>query len=207
METVRYKPNFQGSFRSWYVVLTTNREKGLSDRFVVFSSGKRRSVHKYLWHKLLWDELSKVEFLLFISMPETLSNMKMLGFLRCRLILNKKVLRQRVNKMEQILGEKVTSRSSYQGLKRLKIEIQMEEIKLPKVTKFSGYVKNISSIGRNSGGPRYIPEPISEEFVEERESFDWYELLSVGEFSLLSQEILLPEEDQKSETEIITVLT
>jgi hypothetical protein len=98
--------------------------------------------------------------------------------------------------MEQILGERITKRESYQGMKRLKIEIQLEIVKLVKVPKFSGYVRNISSIGRNSGGSRYIPEPVSEEFSEDHESVDWYEILSVGEFSLLSQEIVLPEEDQ-----------
>jgi hypothetical protein len=144
----------------------------------------------------VWDELNKVEFNLFISMPETLSNTKILGFLRCRLILNKKVLRARLLRLEQILGERITKRESYQGMKRLKIEIQLETVKLVKVPKFSGYVRNVSAIGRNSGGPRYIPEPVSEEYIEDHESVDWYEILSVGEFSLLSQEIVLPEEDQ-----------
>lgn len=196
METVRNKPNFQGSFRTWYLTYSINREKGTSSRFVVFSSGRRHVVHEYLWLKLLWDELSKTEFLLFISMPETYSNIKILGFLQCRLILNKRLLRQRLIKMESLIGDTISSRERYRGLKRLRIDIQQESIRLKKTPKYSGYVRNISSIGRNSGGSSEILEPVSEEYKEIIDPLNWVEILSVGEFSLLSQEIFLPEEDQ-----------
>lgn len=206
METARKIPNFQGSFRTLRVNYNINREKSTVDRFVVFSSGKRQSIVRYLWLKLVWDELSKLEFELFLSMPEVLSNNKILGFLRSRLKLDKRILRQRLLYFENLLEGKSSSRLSYQGIRRMKIDIQKEQIKLPRTTKFSGYVRNVSSIGRSKGGA-VLPEPVSVEYIEDyEESHDWYDLLSVGEITLLSQVYVLPEEDQQVRNGIINNL-
>lgn len=196
MVTVKKFPNFHGPFHTLMISYNINREKGTNDRFVVFSSGKRHALVKYLWYKLVWDELSRMEFHLFISMPEVLNNTKILAFLRCRLEIDKRILRQRLLQIENLIGETPTIRSTYQGLKRMRIEIQRETISLQKVPKFSGYVRNISAIGRGNGGSRDL-EPVTDFVYEEiRGKIDWYLLLSVGEFSLLGQEYKLPEENQ-----------
>lgn len=193
-EAARKIPNFSGGFSTVRVTLSTDREKGTIVRFVVFSSGKRHSLFKYLWHKLVWDELSKLEFELFLSMPESLSNPKIVGFLRSRLSIDKRVLRKRLNMLELLLGEKVTSLESYRGLKRMRLDIQKEIGRLPKVPKFSGYCRSISAIGK-SQGCSVKPEPASDfEFVCEEE-FDWFFHLSVGEITLLSQAYSLPEDE------------
>lgn len=195
MVTVRKIPNFKGSFFSWKVNFSTNREKGTSENFVVFSSGRRHSVLKYLWLKLVWDELTQLEFQLLISTSEFLNDDKKVGFLRARLTTNKRILRGRLLQMEHLLGEEISSRETYRGMKIMKIDIQKETIRLAKVPKFSGYVKSISAIGKSQRGA-VLPEPVPEAFVEDHEPLNWYEILSVGEFSLLSQKILLPDEDQ-----------
>lgn len=195
MKTVRKIPNFPGTFRTWTCTYNINREKSRAHRFVVFSSGKRQKVLNHLWLKLVWDELSQIEFLLFINCPEILSNNKIVGFLRTRLKFDKKILRKRLIQMEKLIGEKPSTRERYNGTKRISIDIQMEEISLRPTKKFSGYVRNISSIGRSKGGA-VLPEPIFEDYVEDIEPIDWYDILSVGEFTLLSQRIVLPEEDQ-----------
>jgi hypothetical protein len=138
-----------------------------------------------------------MEFHLLISSKEFLSDNKKVGFLRARLKTDKRILRERLLYLETLTGSKVSSRESYRGMKILKIDIQKETIRLAKVTKYSGYIKSISSIGKSSlRGPRLI-EPVPEVFVEDHEPINWYEILSVGEFSLLSQKIVLPDEDQK----------
>lgn len=194
---MRNIPNFKGPFFTWKVSLSTNREKSLQELLLVFSSGKRDRIHRYLWHKMVWDQLSKDEFLLFISMSETLGNDKIVGFLRAKLEVPLKVLRYRLNKIESLLGEKETDYISYLGYRRIRLDIQRIERKLPKVKKFSGYVKNIASLGKGSRGSS-VPEPSSKilDFVENLND-DWYYLLSVGELTLLSRELQLPDEDQK----------
>jgi len=196
MVTVRFKPNFNGPFFSWKVNFSTNREKGISENFVVFSSGRRHSVLKYLWLKLVWDELSQIEFHLLISTPEFLNDDKKVGFLRARLTTNKKILRGRLLQMEDFLGEELSNRETYRGMKIMKIDIQKDSIRLAKVPKFSGYVKSISAIGKGKQRGAILIEPVPEVFVEDREPLNWYEVLSVGEFSLLSQRVLLLDKDQ-----------
>lgn len=196
-ESVRKIPNFKGRFFTWNVMYHTNREKGLKEHFVVFSSGKRNSVWRSLWLKLVWDELSKEEFLLFLSMPETLKDEKVSGFLRARLSVPKRVLRQRLIILENYFNMKESSHLSYLGYHRLKYEIQREIVKLPRVPKFSGYVRNISSIGSKSRGSGY-PEPESYlSTFKEDSMIDWFEILTVGEFTLIGQSVRLPEENRK----------
>jgi len=197
--TVGDKPNFKGPFLRWFVSYNINREKGTCDRLVVFSSGRRHSTFMYLWHKLVWDTLTKQEFFLFITLPEVLGSDKITGFLRSILILPKRTIRHRLNLIERLIGEKETSQIHYQGYKRMKIEILKEQIRLPKTKKFSGYVRNIASLGKNSRGTG-IPEPVPFIYEDKVERTNWYYCLTVGEISLLSQVVFLPEEPKEGET-------
>jgi hypothetical protein len=190
--TVRNKPNFGGPFFRWYVNYNINRENRTCDRFVVFSSGKRHAVVKYLWHKLVWDTLTKEEYYFFLTLPEVLQDNKITGFLQSILTYPKSTIRRRLNLVERLLGEKETSPESYMGLKRLRIELVREQIRLPKTQKFSGYVRNISSLGKGSGRGTGVPEPIPYIYVDTVEDSNWYYLLTVGEITLLSQVVILP---------------
>jgi len=202
MVTVRHKPNFKGGFRTWYVNYNVNREQSTIERFVVFSSGRRQKVMEKLWLKLVWDELTKIELKLFLSMTEVLNNDKIVGFLRAILEIDKRTLRQRLIKLEQLFGEIPTSRERYKGFSSLSIEIQSEIVSLSRGKKFSGYVRNIASIGSGKRGAGEVPEPIADAEFKVVENIDWYSLLSVGEISLLSQRVSLPDEDTESvETE------
>ena len=189
--TARYVPNFKGPFFTWKVDLNINREKRISDVLVVYSSGKRHKVHRFLWLKLVWDELSEEEFVLFLSMPETLNDDKMVGFLRARLDIPKRELRQRLNKIENYFGEEISDRNQYRGLMRLRIDLQKRTMRLPKTAKFSGYVRNISSLGKGSKRSQGMPEPVADSFFSIESETDWYLLLSVGG-SLPAEESLNP---------------
>jgi hypothetical protein len=186
---VRGKPNFIGPFFRWSVNYNTTSQ-GTLTRFVVFSSGRRQTVKEYLWLKIVWDQLTTKEFELFLSLPGILENTKIVGFLRAKLI-NPKKLRERLNLFETLMGDRPSSRERYKGLKRLRIEIRKETIQLRKVTKYSGYVRNISSIGRGHRGSGK-PEPTGNFLFADENQIDWFEILTVGDLTLLGKSVNLP---------------
>lgn len=202
MKVVPSFPRFKGKFLSFTVRKSDNREHGTQDVFVVFSSGKRHALHRYLWLKLVWDELTKEEFCLFISMKESLENDKIVGFLRAKLIIPKKILRQRLIKLETFLGQKVSKREEYQGLQRIRFEFHEVQRKLPKVRKYSGYIRTPSAAGSKRSQKSLIDSgDLLTGWVEEN-VIDFYHLLSVGEIELfLGSFVFRPDESNKTETE------
>jgi hypothetical protein len=175
-------PRFRGSFRTFRVTVSTNREKGTKENFLVYSQGSRGAVQKYLWYKFLWDELTKQEMELFLIMPETISDPLKFGALRALLILGKRKVRDRIVTAPFLEERDKPRREKYQGIKGLRIEISRETRKLPKVPKFSGWIRSSSAIGsKRPGGPSFLePLAIREDDYSEF-SFDWYSYLTVGE--------------------------
>jgi len=178
MATFRNYPKFSGGFQSWRVTLQTDYNRGLQEDLLVFSSGKREAALNHLWLKFLWDQLSKDEFVLFILTLKD-SDHKKVAFLKANLIIGRKELRRRLNILEFELGQKVSSRTRYQGSKSQRIEIQRVQRRLPKPKKYSGYVKNISSLGTKSRKTRFL-ETIDRRDVFLEEEFDWYSSLLKG---------------------------
>lgn len=202
---LRTMPRFSGSFFTWRKVLFTDRNKGESRNLLVYSSGSRAAVLEYLWLKFLWDELTRIEFTLFIGcLTEGSGDFKKWASLEVLTSeIPKRILRKRILEGEKILGEKPSSRERYLGYKGMRIEIQEEKRRLPKVPKFSGYVRNISAIGRgnriNQGIEPWSDSLPDDSYIEKK--FNWVEFLRVGAISLfLSQgEILLHPDDSKLE--------
>ena len=196
------KPSFPGPFFSWKCSFSIDGYRGFSYDFVVLSSGRRQAIHRFLWYKLVWDELSSEEFLLFITMSETLKNDKMVGFLRARLEIPKRILRKRLLCIEKLLGEPETSHTKYLGMKRIRHDLFLEKRKLRKTPKFSGYIRNNSRMKGNLGGGHTCPPVIPDESlileVLSSKGFPWYETLTVGEFTMLGQKISLPDETKQS---------
>jgi hypothetical protein len=156
----------------------------------VFSQGSRAKVVHYLWLKYLWDELTKKEFELFLAFPETLKAEMKVATLRAALLLGKKETRKRLNTILISINEDPFLRNSYLGYKRLDVEIYDFTRKLPRVPKFSGWVRSLSAVGskRKHQGPSYLePLAIFENDYEDN-TFDWYNCLTVGDHnSLFSQ--------------------
>jgi hypothetical protein len=180
-------PRFSGPFKSFSVSKFTNRETGADSRLLVYSQGSRAKVVKYLWLKFLWDELTKKEFELFLILPETLNSQIKVAVLRSLLIQGKKVTRERLNKALAFMGEEQLTRESYLGYKRIDVEIYDFTRSLPRVPKFSGWIKSSSAVGskRKSRGPSFLePLTIIENDYEDVE-FDWYSLLTVGGLVIL----------------------
>lgn len=172
MSTFRKFPKFSGRFFSWRCNLTSDHNSGLQEDFLVFSSGKRDTALNSLWLKFLWDQLSSEEFILFILTLRDSEEMK-IAFIKASFKINKKELRERLIRIQSKLNIQVDSRARYNGSKSQRIEIQKIERKLPKPKKFSGYVRNISSLGTKSRKTRFL-ETIAYGGVFGEEEFDWY---------------------------------
>lgn len=187
-------PKFEGRFFRWSAISTTNREKGISESYLVFSSGRRGAVLKFLWLKLLWDNLTSLEYSLFLSLPEILNDNKKFSFLKASINLPKSILRQNLIKFENFLGDKESSREKYQGIKGMRLEIHRIERGLPKIKPYSGYVKSPSSVGSKSSKSLFLETPASTEYIIEENNYDWYYLLTVGELTLLNGVYIFPDE-------------
>ena len=190
-------PNFRGKFFTIQETLFTNREKGTKDVLLVFSSGKREAVKEYLWLKFLWSQLSKEEYLLFLATLRPKEEKKW-AFLRLLTSTSKKELRNRLVKLEKLLGDKESTKSRLEGYYRLRIEILKETRRLPKVPKFSGYIKSPSAVGTKSLVRRSLDEMVGNTPDDYEDKISWYHLLSVDSVPLFLGQAKLsgPEENK-----------
>lgn len=191
MKAIPSYPRFSGGFKTFRVKEFSDHNKGTYGGLHVFSQGSRDKVEEYLWLKFCWDELTTLEYRLLILLPGISNSEIKFAFFRALLILPKKILRNRLIKFQTLLGMKASTRERYLGFKSsLDVEIYEFQRRLPKVPKYSGYVKSPSSVGSKSqGGPRLL-EPLTptEDILINKEIIDWYNLLTVGEMEFFSGE-------------------
>jgi len=173
-EKIRKSPRFRGGFFTWRSTIFTDHENGVKAVFLVLSSGKREVVRRHLWLKLVWDQLSKPEFELFLTLLRD-SDYAYWSFLKLLVFVPKKILRKNLIEAEQKLNLPVSSRESYIGSQRINIEIQKEIRNLPKPPKFSGYIKSLAARGKSLPGEKGI-EPLSSVPSEYREIEDYNKL-------------------------------
>lgn len=173
-EKIRKSPRFRGGFFTWRSTIFTDHENGVKAVFLVLSSGKREVVKRHLWLKLVWDQLTKIEFELFLTLLKD-SDYLYWSFLKLLVFVPKKTLRKNLIKNETKLDLPISSRESYTGSQRINIEIQKEIRSLPKPPKFSGYIKSLSSRGKSLPGEKGI-EPLSSVPSEYQEVIDYYQL-------------------------------
>lgn len=179
-EKIRKSPRFRGGFFTWRQTIFTDHENGVKAVFLVYSSGRREVVKRYLFLKLVWDQLTKIEFELFLTLLKD-SDYLYWSFLKLLVFVPKKILRKNLVKNETKLGLPLSDRESYRGYSRVNIEIQKEIRNLPKPPKFSGYIKSLSARGKSLPGEKGI-EPLSSVPSEYTENIDmlayWEALLS-----------------------------
>jgi hypothetical protein len=133
--------------------------------------------------------------------PGVLEDNLFISLLKAReLGVNQKVLSQRLNLLQRMLGLQEWSLNlyyTYNGV--VAYEIMEVRSTIRKVKKYSGYVRNSSSVGskRNSGTNK--PEPEIFEWTALTEEIDYFQFLTVGRFSsgFLSEEIFFPEDGPK----------
>jgi hypothetical protein len=186
------KPRFAGGFKTFTVSISINREKRVESRFCVFSQGSRNKVFEYLWLKLLWDELSRLEIQL-VMLSELNSNLK---FSILKSINSHGKVHTR-NRLLKLFPEGTYSRERYQGFKRLDVEIYEFQRNLPKTPKFSGWIRSASAIGskRPLGGSSYLDTLTSTEYKDEI-IIDWYHLLTVVDNTEISQWVFQNQPDE-----------
>ena len=176
-------PRFSGPFLTFSVSLNTNRENGLENRLLVYSQGSRAKVAKKLWYKFLWDELTRDEFELFITMPETLNNPLIFGALRATNKVGKKLVRNRIIECPILTDQERPTRDRYQGIKALNVEIIRITRSLPKVPKFKGWIRSLSQRGKSGRpSPSFLEPPTIIDNDYEETIFDWYSYLTVDEY-------------------------
>ena len=177
---IRRFPRFHGGFHTWRSTIFVDQENRSKVDFLVFSSGKREAVKRYLWLKLVWSSLSRIEFELFLNLLGD-SDYKEWGYLKLSLSMSKLSLRKNLIMAEVFFDQEISLKKSWIGIQRLRIEIQKETRKLPKTKKFSGYIKSLSTRGKSSNGSTGIEPVLSSpyDYVDkiDQESF-WERLLS-----------------------------
>jgi len=178
------QPKFSGPFHTWRQSLFTDREKGIETVLLVYSSGSREAVREYLWLKFLWNQLSQIERTLFLASLRDTEEKKW-STMKLMQIFPKKVIRRRLNNLEFLFGEKVSSKERLSGYYQLRIEIREETRRLPRPPKFSGYIKSPSAAGSKRQLVRQLLDEMvtGEEYVDV-EKVSWYKLLSVESVSL-----------------------
>jgi hypothetical protein len=176
-------PRFAGGFKTFSVSQFNDREKGTDSRLIVYSQGSRPKVHKYLWLKYLWNELTKEEWELFYSMSETLNNEIIYNSMRAINFQGKRVTRHRLIASPLIDEKDKPTYDRYRGFMRLKVEISHETRRLPKVPKFSGYIKSASAVGSKQPRKSSFLDlmAVNEEDYNMNVVFDWFTYLTIGE--------------------------
>jgi len=168
-----------------------DREKGVLRRWIVFSQGKRSTLVRYLFGKLLWDELNSLEQSIFWHLSEiTLDRTIYLSIKALVLGVSKKDLRKRLEK-GSFLDLKFISRQQYLTIKgRVNFFFLEEVINLRRTPKYSGYTRHY----KDKGSLRPEREFISEVFdptndVNEEIILNY---LTVGEITLFGGVVLSP---------------
>lgn len=148
-ESVVYK-NFirLGPLHRFPIVFSINRDKGTLRRWIVFSQGKRSTLTKYLFGKMLWDELSSFERSVFFSLPEVTNDFTIYLSLKALVLgTSKRDLRERL-RTGNFLGFKYIPRAQYLSIQgRCDFFFKQEEINLRSVPKYSGYTKHYKDKG------------------------------------------------------------
>jgi len=182
-------PSFRGPFKTFSISVHSNREKSLDNRLLVFSQGSRAKVVKFLWLKYLWDELSKMEMELFLTFPEVLNSEIIVSALRAVLVIGKRKVRERLINCPFLNDEDKPTKIKYQGFKRLDVEITRITRSLPRVKKFSGWIRSSSAKGSKRGTQRSeVIEPLAViDNDYEDEIFNWYSYLSSSEYTISTQ--------------------
>jgi len=177
---LRLSPRFKGRFFTFRAEIYIDHDNRSKASLLVFSSGKREAVMNYLWSKHVWDQLTKIEYELFLLTLKP-TEFKKWNFLKLQVKFSKSALREQLVQSELRNGEEETSRARYIGLKHLSIEIQKEIRILPKTKKFSGYIRSLATRGKSHGTKTGI-EPVSPDpsdyIVREDQDLKWYTWLT-----------------------------
>jgi len=140
--------SFRGPLIKYQVMKSIDYEQGTYRFWTVFSQGKRSTLVKYLFGKLLWDELNRFERDLFFRLPEITENKTIYLSLKALVLgVTKRDLRRRLEQ-GSFLNLSFPSRQQYLSIKgRVNFFFMEEQVHLRSVTKYSGYTKHYKDKG------------------------------------------------------------
>jgi len=149
----------------------------------------RSNVHKfnfveYLKMEYFFSSLSLAETRCLFDAPNVLSDDLYVELLLAKQqVEDKKILLQRLNILRKWLGKNEWDLNLLYTLKgNLRCEILECRSAIRTATKFSGYVRNSSSVGSKNQGKIFIPEPEIFEWTKPVK-IDFLRFLTVGEFT------------------------
>jgi len=168
--------------------LTWKSSNNLSDSptktfWEVKTNFRKQNFLEYLKIKALMGELNEVEYRLTIDAPGVLTDNLFFDALRAwNTEVPKKILWQRLQTLQNLLNLSIWNPNLYYTLKGT-LSYEISELRSPirKVEKYSGYVRNSSSVGSKRSSKIFIPEPERVEWNNNVE-IDYFLFLSVGEF-------------------------
>lgn len=154
--------------------------------------------------KALVDGLNKIETRLLFDIPGVLENDLFFDALRAwRTEIPKELLWYRLAVLLRLEMRSMMSANIYYQLRgTLSFKILEVRQSIGKVKKYSGYVRNSSSVGSKRSSGKQIPEPGSVEWNTNVEK-DYYSFLTVGESSWLPGSVLSLTRPKQAETEIL----
>lgn len=132
--------------------------------------------------KSLMQELNEVEYRLLLDSPGVLEDNLFFDALRAwQTNIPREILWKRLETLQNIIGSDIWSPNLYYTLSgSVRFEIFELRSSIRKVQKYSGYVRNSSSVGTKKSQQRNVPEPEIFEWSNDVE-IDYFLFLSVGE--------------------------
>lgn len=159
---------------------------------------------EYMKLKFFFDFPSEVEWRCMVDAPGFLSdNLFISAIIAKRQVEDKELLLHRLNILQKLIGRKIWNENQFFTLNGV-MKFSIEEIRksIRPADKYSGYVRNSSSVGSKSSNKIFVPEPETPEWIDTKE-IDFLEFLTVGEFTsgIAPGSIFFTlMKDQKSET-------
>lgn len=186
------------TFRNFQWRSSNNLPNTLTEAFWCIKTNFRLNTFiKYFKMKAIYGFLSVFEARLLYDAPGVLTDNLFVASLRAKLSdVPLDILTSRIRVLQQLLQEplmEINLYHTYSGC--IKYEIMETRRTIRKVKKYSGYVRNPSSVGskRKSKTFSILPETFECDFTE---GIDFYEFLTVGKFSGNHLEIFFPDDGQ-----------
>lgn len=146
---------------------------------------KKFNFIEFLKMKLFFEgHLSMTEYACLMDAPGVLNDRLFVDtIIASRMTENREQLINRLAMLQKSLGRRPWSENLYYQIRGV-VSFQMQECRqaIRQATKFSGYVRNASSVGTKSSKRSYIPEPGTFEWTE-HERIDYLQFLTVGELT------------------------
>lgn len=145
---------------------------------------RKHTFIEFLKMKMFFSSLSLLEYRCLLDAPGVLTDDLFVEAIIAReQIQDQKLLLQRLNMLQALEGRQEWNLNLYYTLSGVNgYQIQECRQAIRKATKFSGYVRNSSSVGSKSSSKIFRQEPETVEWID-TVKIDYLQFLTVGEFS------------------------